>query len=47
MSEITLEPKEIIIKEKNEYLGIYQFDRKVAKHYFLKSAVYIRFTKQC
>lgn len=36
MSAFTLAPEEIEIGEKNEALSLYQFDSKVAKHYFCK-----------
>ncbi len=34
MSEFTLTPAEIEIKAKQDVLSVYQFDTKVAKHYF-------------
>ncbi len=34
MSEFTLAPNEIKIKAKEHSLSVYQFDTKVAKHYF-------------
>ena len=37
MSDFTLAPEEFSIEEKNDSLGLYQFDTKVAKHYFCKS----------
>lgn len=37
MSEFTLAPEEIEIEEKNGALSLYQFDTKVAKHYFCKT----------
>ena len=37
MSDFTLAPDEINIEEQNDSLGLYQFDTKVAKHYFCKT----------
>lgn len=39
MSGFTLAPEELSIKENNNSLGLYQFDSKVAKHYFCKTCV--------
>lgn len=36
MSGFTLSPEEIQIEAKEEALGLYQFDSKIAKHYFCK-----------
>ncbi|MFW2372312.1 MAG: GFA family protein [Gammaproteobacteria bacterium] len=37
MSDFTLVPDEIKILENNESLALYQFDIKVAKHFFCKT----------
>ncbi len=37
MSDFTLAPEEIDINDKNEALCLYQFDTRVAKHYFCKT----------
>lgn len=37
MSDFTLAPEEININSKDNSLGLYQFDSKVAKHYFCKT----------
>lgn len=34
MSDFTLAPNEIDIQQKNDSLGLYQFDTKIAKHFF-------------
>ena len=37
MSNFTLAPEGLNIKENNSSLGLYQFGSKVAKHYFCKT----------
>ena len=37
MSDFTLAPEQLNIKENNHSLAVYQFDTKVAKHYFCKT----------
>ena len=37
MSEFVISPDEIDIKVDNGELGVYQFDTKIAKHYFCKT----------
>ena len=37
MSDFTLSPEELDIEVKNDALGLYQFDTRVAEHYFCKT----------
>lgn len=37
MSDFTLSPDEINISAANDALGLYQFDSRVAKHYFCRT----------
>ena len=37
MSEFTLSPEEIDIESEDNKLSLYQFDSKIAKHYFCNS----------
>lgn len=37
MSNFTLAPEELNIKKEKNSLGLYQFDTKVAKHFFCKN----------
>ena len=37
MSDFTIPPDKFEIKAEDEALGLYQFDTKIAKHYFCKT----------